>query len=211
MKRHLFALDLAVKASLVALLVFPLLAPDLPQFQGKAMAARAATFWIPAALVPAVWWLGFRRTTYPWALDILVTLPFLVDAAGNAANLYDTVDWWDDANHAVNWAILTTGIVQLLRRLQPWVTFGLGTGFGAVAAILWELGEYVAFIRGNPNELRGAYHDTLGDLGLGLAGSVVAAALVAVTRSVRQRQAQQLLGDALPAPPGHDGTPRGGA
>ena len=34
-------LDLALKATLVALLLFAVARPDLPQFQGKAMAARA--------------------------------------------------------------------------------------------------------------------------------------------------------------------------
>jgi hypothetical protein len=43
---------------------------------------------------------------------------------------------------------------------------------------VWELAEYVAFIRDSP-ELATAYEDTLGDLALGTAGSVVAAAAVA--------------------------------
>jgi hypothetical protein len=30
-------------------------------------------------------------------------LPFLFDTAGNAANLYDTVSWWDDAMHVATW------------------------------------------------------------------------------------------------------------
>jgi len=52
--------------------------------------------------------------------------------------------------------------------------FGLAVGFGAVAAILWEL-----------DELRTAYTDTLGDLSLGLAGSVAgAAAVVLLARQV---------------------------
>jgi len=74
---------------------------------------------------------------------MLIVLPFLIDMAGNAANLYDTISWWDDANHFVNWAILVSG-------------------FGAVTA----------------PELKTACHDTLGDLTLGLSGSIVAAALV---------------------------------
>ena len=46
-------------------------------------------------------------------------------------------------------------------------------GFGAATAILWEIAEYFAFIRVSP-ELDTAYVDTLGDLTLGLAGSVLA-------------------------------------
>jgi hypothetical protein len=44
-------------------------------------------------------------------------MPFLIDTAGNAANLYDTIDWWDDANHVVNWAILV--LATRLRRREP--------------------------------------------------------------------------------------------
>ena len=62
-------------------------------------------------------------------------------------------------------------------------TFALAVGFGAVTAVLWEFGEYFAFIRDSP-ELDTAYTDTLGDLALGLAGSTVAAL---VTAGLRRR------------------------
>jgi len=45
-----------------------------------------------------------------------------------------------------------------------------------VTAILWEIGEYFAFIR-NSSELSTAYTDTLGDMALGLSGSTLAAAI----------------------------------
>src|SRR4051812_4197766 len=122
MRRPQLALDVLVKAALVALLLYAVARPDLPQFQGKAVGARAAVYWIPAALVPAVWWLRYRRSPYPWALDVLLVLPFAIDAAGNALNLYDTIDWWDDVNHLVNWGLLTLGFAQvpLRLRLAPW-------------------------------------------------------------------------------------------
>ena len=37
-----------------------------------------------------------RPLGYPFALDILLVLSFLIDVVGNALNLYDIVDWWDD-------------------------------------------------------------------------------------------------------------------
>ena len=55
----------------------------------------------------------------------------------------------------------------------PWTTLAFVVGFGATTAILWELAEYAAFIHDSP-ELATAYTDTLGDLGLGLTGSVAA-------------------------------------
>ena len=179
--RLAFWLDVAVKAALVGLLLFAVIRPDLPQFQGKAMTGRALTYPLAALVVPAWWFLGRRRgAAYPLAVDVLVVLPFLIDMAGNAANLYDTVSWWDDVNHLVNWAILVCGFGLLLRgRLSRVVVAGLAVGFGAVTAVLWEFLEYVTFIR-HSSELRTAYTDTLGDLALGLTGSL-AAALLTVT------------------------------
>ena len=176
------ALDLGLKAALVGLLVFAAARQDLPQFHDKSMTGRAIGYPLAAIAVPVAWWLvsRHRQVRYPVAVDILVVLPFVIDMAGNAANLYDTVTWWDDVNHFVNWAILVSGfgILLLATSLDRWPIFGLAVGFGAVTAILWELLEYVTFIRHSP-ELKTAYHDTLGDLALGLAGSAVAAAAVA--------------------------------
>lgn len=144
------------------------------------MDARALTYPLSTVLVPAVWWLWYRRRPFPYDVDVLLVLPFLVDTAGNALDLYDSVEWWDDANHVVNWALLVLAFGALLRRLPVGALAGAGLalGFGAVTHILWELGEYVAFIRDNPDEFRTAYTDTLGDMALSLARSAVAATAV---------------------------------
>jgi hypothetical protein len=180
MRRWPLWLDLALKAALGAILLFAVLFPDSPQFEGKAMAGRAIAYPIAVLVVPAAWWLVGRPAPYPYALDILWTLPFLIDTAGNALDLYDTIDWWDDANHFVNWALIVAAFGQLLLRLPVGrlATFGLCVGFGAVTAILWEFAEYITFIRGGPEEAT-AYTDTLGDLALGLSGSALAAAITA--------------------------------
>lgn len=178
-RRTWLALDLALKAALVALLLFAVLNPDLPQFQGKAIVGRALTYPLAALIVPAGWWLAGRSRRYPFAPDILIVLPFLIDTAGNTLDLYDTIEWWDDANHFVNWAILSAGfaVAILPLKLPRWNLAALAIGFGATTAILWELMEYVTFIRNSP-EITTAYTDTLGDLALGLCGSVFAAILV---------------------------------
>jgi hypothetical protein len=67
--------------------------------------------------------------------------------------------------------------------------FALAVGFGGVTAVLWEFAEYFTFIRNSP-ELRAAYTDTLGDLALGLTGSVLAAGLT-VTLLWRNRKPEQ--------------------
>jgi hypothetical protein len=80
----------SVKASLVGLLAFAVARPDLPQFHGKAMVGRALTYPIAALIVPAAWWFlsRTRRREYPYALDVLLVLPFLIDVVGNATNLW---------------------------------------------------------------------------------------------------------------------------
>jgi hypothetical protein len=84
---------------------------------------------------------------------------------------------------------------------RRWELFWLITGFGAVTAILWEIGEYFAFIR-HSSELDTAYTDTLGDLTLGLGGSTLTAA-IAVTVATRSRRAES--SGAPAAAPGSSG------
>ena len=60
-ERRLLLLDLAVKLALVALLLFGALS-GLERFEGKAMTGRALLYPLAALVVPAVWWLWFRRT-----------------------------------------------------------------------------------------------------------------------------------------------------
>ena len=179
-RRTALAVDLTLKALLIALLLFGAFS-GLERFEGKAFGGRLATYPVAALVVPAVGWVVRRRrpaVSYPYALDILLVLPFLIDVAGNALDLYDTISWWDDANHLVNWGLLTAAFGQLLVRLplQRWAAWGLAVGFGGVTAVLWEFGEYYTFIRNSP-ELETAYTDTLFDLAMGLTGSVVAATL----------------------------------
>jgi hypothetical protein len=175
--RSAFWLNLAVKASLVLLLAFGAFS-GLERFAGKAFGWRLIGYSIAALIVPAIWAVRGRRSAYPSASDILFVLPFLIDTSGNALDLYDTIDWWDDANHFVNWALLSGALAAALvrTRIRGAELFGLVVGFGGVTAILWEIGEYFAFIR-NSSELATAYTDTLGDMALGLSGSTLTATI----------------------------------
>jgi hypothetical protein len=186
-------LDLAVKLSLVALLAFGALS-GLERFAGKAFGWRLVGYSIAALVVPAIWAARGRRQPYPFAADTLFVLPFLIDTVGNALDLYDTIGWWDDANHFVNWALLSGAVAVALHRTD--VTraelFFLVVGFGAVTAILWELGEYFAFIRNSP-ELETAYTDTLGDMTLGLSGATLTAAITVIALGKRGRERRSQL------------------
>src|SRR5436190_23346001 len=129
-------LDVAVKLSLVLLLAFGAFS-GLERFAGKAFGWRLVGYTIAALVVPAIWAARGRRPPYPFAADVLFVLPFLIDTIGNALNLYDSIDWWDDANHFVNRALLSGAVVAALLRTNVERTelFSLVVGFGGVTAI----------------------------------------------------------------------------
>jgi hypothetical protein len=186
-----FWLDVAVKLALVVLLAFGAFS-GLERFAGKAFGWRLGGYSVAAFLVPAIWIARGRRPPYPYLTDILFVLPFLIDTIGNVLDLYDTIDWWDDANHFVNWALVTGAVAAALARthVNRAELFAIVVGFGGVTAILWEIGEYFAFIRNSP-ELTTAYADTLGDLALGLSGSTLTGAIAVFTVSRAHRPTRQ--------------------
>lgn len=178
---------LAAKAALAALLALAVAFPEWDRFADKAMGVRVAAYPAAVMIVTLVWALRGRGRPFPWDVDLLVTTPFVVDVAGNAADLYDTVGWFDDACHFGNWALLSAAAGVALRRwarLDAWTLALTCTGLGAVAAILWEFFEYGVFILDTPETVT-IYRDTIGDLMLGLTGSA-AAGLALGLRSARR-------------------------
>lgn len=175
--RASLAVDLAVKVATIGLLAWAVLNPDLPQFQGKAFTGRAIAYPVALLVFPIGWWLfGRRRIPFPIAADILFGLPFLIDVVGNALNLYDTIDWWDDANHLVNWALHTAAVGLLLRYGQwtPTTRVALAFGYAVTSAVLWEFAEFVTFVPNSP-EAATAYADTLFDIFNGMVGGLIGA------------------------------------
>jgi hypothetical protein len=186
------AADLAAKVALLGLLASALIWPDLSGIKGKAAGARLVVYPLGAVVVP-LWWFvyGCRRAarrgagpSFPWTADLLVTLPWLLDLLGNRFNLFDSVSWWDDVMHLLNWFLLTAGALWAWsppRSFSRGLVVMCGLGFGVTAAVLWELGEYAAFVR-HSAELTTAYTDTLGDLALGSVGALLAGLAVARLR-----------------------------
>ena len=179
---------LVILGMTVAQLAVATFVPGLAQFEGKAFGARLAAYPVMMLLPVVVWWLVRRRrgstAPLPWAGFAWIMAPFLVDVTGNSLDLYDSIGWWDDANHLVNWFMLSLGAGLLLERgdVRPrWALALLVAGLGAALAIGWELGEWWTFIR-HGTELDTAYTDTLGDEALGTLGALLAGLLLA-TRS----------------------------
>jgi hypothetical protein len=190
-----------VLAATVVQLAVATFVDGLPQFEDKGFGARLVAYPVLMLLVPAAWiWARRRRAgsdapgepgtpgtpdaPLPWAGFALIMAPFLIDVTGNSLDLYDRLGWWDDANHFVNWFLLSAGIDVLLLRAEIRPAWALGllvTGIGAILAISWELAEWYAFIR-HGTERATAYEDTLGDEALGTLGATLAGLLVARRR-----------------------------
>jgi hypothetical protein len=172
--------DVAAKLLLFALLLSALIWPDLSGIKGKATGARLVVYPIGAMALPVYWYVARRgRQAFPWLADLLITLPWLVDLAGNRLDLFDTVWWWDDLMHFVLWGLLTAGVLIAFTpgTTSRGLTVMFALGFGSTAAVIWEVGEYWAFIR-HSEELQTAYTDTLGDLTLGTLGALAAGLVV---------------------------------
>jgi hypothetical protein len=164
--------------------------PGIERFADKAFGARLVAYPLLMLLPVALWWSARgrhdRSVSPPYLGFTLIMLPFLVDVTGNSLDLYDTVVWWDDLNHYVNWLLLLGGIGLLLTEsVRPdWAMVALVAGLGAILAIGWELGEWYTFIR-HGTEVDTAYQDTLGDLALGTLGAATAGVLLLLRRRRR--------------------------
>ena len=183
--RHgLIWLPALVLAATVAQLAVATFVPGIERFDDKAFGARLAAYPAMMLLVPAIWWLAVKRrrpdATPPYVAFALIMLGFLVDTTGNSLDFYDSLVWWDDLNHFVNWFFLLSGIGLIIARdLKPrWAQVLLVAGLGCLLALGWEIGEWYTFIR-HGTELDTAYEDTLADMTLGSCGAFLAALVVA--------------------------------
>ncbi len=186
--------------------------PGIERFADKAFGARLVAYPLLMLVIPLTWWVMRRRngsdTPPPYGAFSLVMLPFLVDVTGNSLDLYDTLVWWDDLNHFVNWLLLLTGIGLLVAGnvRPPWAVVAVVTGLGAVLAVGWELGEWLTFIR-QGTELATAYEDTLGDLGLGTLGALAAGILVRRLQGRPEPGAASTDGSRTESAPGRPAAP----
>jgi hypothetical protein len=168
--------------------------PGIDRFADKAFGARLLAYPAMMLLVPALWWFFVKRRhpeePPPYGAFSLIMLGFLVDVTGNSLDFYDSLTWWDDMNHFVNWVFLLTGIGLIIGGSvrPPWARVLMIAGLGAMLAIAWELGEWWTFIR-HGTEIDTAYEDTLGDETLGTLGALLAGLLV---QSIFQRRERQI-------------------
>lgn len=187
-KRSLIWLPLLILVLTMGQLAVAQWVPGIERFADKAFGARLIAYPIMMLLVPALWWWFVKRrkpeAEPPYVAFALIMLGFLVDTTGNSLDFYDTLTWWDDMNHFVNWVFLNAGIGLIIAAaVNPmWARIVLVAGIGSILALGWEIGEWYTFIR-HGTEIETAYEDTLGDMTLGTLGGTLAAVIVAKVTS----------------------------
>jgi hypothetical protein len=174
------AADVGAKVILVWMLLGAVIDPEGTNLQDKAAEARAIGYPMLAFAVPAIWlWAWKDRASFPWLADLMITITCFSDILGNRMDLYDRIVWFDDLMHFVNTGLIAGAVVLLTLHRSTGLlrVIERALAVGATGAIAWELAEYVAFIRGG-TEREFAYTDTLGDLTLGVLGSLVTALVI---------------------------------
>jgi glycopeptide antibiotics resistance protein len=178
-------INFILKIALIGLLVHAVWFNDLPQYKDKAIALRVVFYPLAAALTFIIWKIVQKRADkhieYPHVVDVCLTFVVAFDLLGNTIAFYDKITWWDDIMHlllTVPWVVVA-GYLLRNKGFDRWVTAGLVVAYGSTSHIIWELLEYLSFVRSNPTELLTAYRDTMGDLTLSTIGTLIGAYITA--------------------------------
>jgi hypothetical protein len=164
---------IAAKGATIACAIDGFVNADTPRLRGKGIRARAFGYTGALFLVPAIWRMLPNRGRYPRGLDLAVTLPLLVDAAGNSLGLYDEAHL-DDVVHFLNAGIASgvAGSLFATRTDDPWEAAVAGASASIAAEAIWEVGEYVA-MKAGANGMNLSYGDTIGDIADTIAGAII--------------------------------------
>jgi hypothetical protein len=169
----------------VALAIDAFVNSESRRFRGKGMRLRAFGYTGSLLLVPAIWRLRGRREPYPRELDLLVALPLLGDAAGNAVGIYQRAHV-DDAIHFANGALLSAvvGALATPRARTSWEAAAFATAIGTSSAAVWEMLEWTGLKLGAKG-MDLSYDDTMEDLIETAAGAALGGLITLLRHPVR--------------------------
>jgi len=189
----LAAVTLAAKAATIVCAVDALLNANSRRLRGKAIRTRAFGYTAALFIVPVAWRLLPDRGRYPHELDLAVTTPLLLDAAGNALGLYERANI-DDVVHLANSAIVSgvAGTLFAPRLNHRWQAALAGAGVAITAEIAWELAEYGA-LRLGADGMNLTYEDTMDDIAESWVGAALGA-LFTLTRMPRSKSDRRRAG-----------------
>jgi hypothetical protein len=163
-----WALNVALRGSIVAMLLEARRHPDDPRFRGKAIGTRGLVMLPASLLFPLAQALPGRRSRpYPLGTDNLYLSLFALDLAGNHYNLYDGHRHFDAIPHAHGTGAVTVAVAELLD-LPPLSAVGVAQ----LGHIVLEAQEYYSDVWFGLRNVRGTW-DTVNDLLAGAAGSLV--------------------------------------
>jgi hypothetical protein len=188
-----YAVSIATKALIIAFGIDAFRNYRSRRLRGKAIRTRAIGYVGALFIVPMIWRLLPNRGRYPIELDLAVTAPLFLDAAGNAFGVYEKAHI-DDAVHTINSAIVAgvAGALFAPHVDERWQAALAGAGVSVAAGSAWEAWEYVAWRLG-ANGMNLTYEDTMDDIIEGFVGAGVGA-LFALTRAPRSRMGRQQTG-----------------
>jgi hypothetical protein len=189
----LAAVTLAAKAATIVCAVDALLNANSSRLRGKAIRTRAFGYTAALFIVPVAWRLLPNRGRYPHELDLAVTTPLLLDAAGNALGLYERAHI-DDVVHLANAAIVSgvAGALLAPRVDEPWQAALAGAGVAITGEVAWELAEYGAQRLG-ADGMNLTYEDTMDDIAESWVGAALGA-LFTLTRMPRSKSDRRRAG-----------------
>ena len=187
----------AAKGSVIALAVDAFLNSDSPRYHGKGMRLRAIGYTGGLLIAPVAWRLRGRKEPYPRALDLAITIPLLVDAAGNATGMYRRARM-DDLVHFLDGAIVSSvvGALATPRTRTSWEAAGVGALAGGALAGIWEIGEWIGLKLGAKG-MDLTYDDTMVDLIETMSGGLLGAAITLLRHPSRLRKVPGRPGDPV--------------
>ena len=174
MRRVGIALNLALRAAIVAVLWDAHANADAPRYVGKAIGTRGLAI-IPFSLAtPALHLSRRRHSRYPVWTDNLYLSLFALDLGGNLFDLYDRYLYFDLIPHAHG----TGAVTVVLAEMGPMPPLS-AVGLAQLLHIVLEAQEYYSDVVFGLRNVRGTW-DVVNDLLAGAVGSVAYAALRSV-------------------------------
>ena len=148
----------------------------IPNLEGKGMAYRTPFYLIAISFLPLLSYIK-KWKNYPYATDILLILPFLLDTFGNFLGYFDSIVFFDDLLHILNWILIVMSIqtFRLQNRNFNKDDYMFGVGMGTLIIVIWELLEWILSVDGLGliTALHLSYNDTMGDLFGSVLGSFI--------------------------------------
>jgi hypothetical protein len=168
--------NLAMRAVIVGVVAHALLNPDDGRYAGKGIGTRGLVLVAASLLIPVLQGTTRRGERYPLITDNLYLSIFALDLAGNYLDLYDRYPLFDLIPHFHGTGAASVVIASLTRR--PLLA---GIGMAQILHIGLEAQEYYSDVLFDLHNVRGTW-DTVNDLLVGAAGSLVYGGVVALLR-----------------------------